>query len=161
MIDPKRRQRMRSNIVTIRLGCETKEEVYRSSSLGTITVPQRRTWTEKIAIPENGYNRVSLICPICNSCFGLKVYSKTRARLRKFYFASCFFAIAGCGILFGILADNSKGLMGYSIAAPFTIFTVWQLSNGIRRRFDASDLVSHAGGKIHRIYDEKKVIFPN
>jgi hypothetical protein len=152
---------MRSNTVTIRLGCETEQEVYRSSSLGAIKVPQRRTWLETIAIPENGYNRISLICPICGSCFGLKVRSNKRARLRKFYFASCFFAIAGCGILFGILAGNSQGFMGYSIAAPFTIFTVWQLSNGIRRRFDPSDLVSHAGGKIHRIYDDTKIIFPD
>jgi hypothetical protein len=123
-------------------------------------VPQRRTWTETITLPENGYTRISLICPICESWFELKVYSKTRARLRKFYFASCFFSIAVCGILLGILAGSSKGLMGYSIAVPFIVFTVWQLSNGIRRRFDASDLVSHAGGKIHRIYDEKKIIFP-
>jgi len=148
-------------MVTIRLGCETKEEVYRSPRLGPITVLRRRTWVETIAIPEKRYNKTNLVCPICHSVFRLKVYSKARARLRKFYFASCFFTIAASGIVFGVFAGSERGFLGYSIAAPFMFFTVWQLSNGIRGRFDPSDLMSHAGGKIHRIYDEKKVIFPD
>ena len=150
---------MRSDVVAIRIGCETKDEVYRSPSLGVITVPQRRTWIETIPVPKKGYNKLNLICPICDGHFGLKVCSQARARVRKFSFASCFFAIAGCGVLFGILPGGSKGPLGYSIGGLFAVFAVWQLSNGIRRRFDASDFVSHAGGKIHRIYDEQKITF--
>jgi hypothetical protein len=150
-----------SNMLTIRLGCETKKEVWRSPSLGVIRLTERKTWLETIAIPEKGYNKINILCPICHSPFRVKVYSKARARRRKFYFASCFFTIAACGIVFGAFAGSKKGFMGYSIAAPFVFFTVWQLSNAIRGRFDPSDIVSHAGGKIHRIYDEKKVIFPD
>jgi hypothetical protein len=91
----------------------------------------------------------------------VKVYSEQKARLRKYFFASCFFAIAACGILFGVAAGSKKGFMGYSIAAPFILFAVWQLSNAIRGRLDPSDVVSHARGKIHRIYDEKKLSFPH
>lgn len=150
---------MRSDVVAIKIGCLTRDEVYQSPSLGVITVPQPRTWIETIAIPKEGYNTLNLICPICDGHFGLKVYSKARTRVRKFCFAFCFFAIAGCGVLFGILAGGSKSLMGYSVAALFAVFAVWQLSNGIRRRFDASDFVSHAEGKIHRIYNEHKITF--
>jgi hypothetical protein len=148
-------------MVTVRLGCETREEIYRSPSLGTLTLPKRRTWEETLTIPEKGYNTINLVCPMCHSAFGVKVYSKAMARVRKFYFASCFFTIAASGIVFGVFAGVEKGFLGYSIAAPFMFFTVWQLSNGIRGRFDPSDLVSHARGKIHRIYDEKKIIFPD
>ena len=83
----------------------------------------------------------------------------SRARLRKLYFASCFLTIAACAVVFGILARSEKGFIGYSLAAPFVCFTVWQLLNVIRGRFDASDVVSHAQGKVHRIFDERKIKF--
>jgi hypothetical protein len=114
-----------------------------------------------LVIPEKGYNKINLFCPICHSPFELKARSKSKARLRKFYFAFCFFMIALCGIFFGVSAGGKKGFMGYSIATPFIFFAGWQLLNAIRERFDASDVLSHAQGKIHRIYDEKKVILPD
>ena len=152
---------MTPDTVTIRLGCDIKEEIYRSRRLGAVTLTRRRTWLETFAVPQKGHNKINLVCPTCHSPFAVKVYSRAKARLRKLYFASCFFAIAACGIAFGVWAGSEKGFMGYSIAAPFIIFAVWQLLNAIRGRFYPSDIVSHAGGKVHRIYDEKKVIFPD
>ncbi len=158
-LEIRRKEEITSHKVTIRLGCYTKREVYRSQSLGMITLTQGTTWLQTLVIPEKGYNKINLFCPICHSPFELKARSKSKARLRKFYFAFCFFMIALCGIFFGVSVGSKKGFMGYSIAAPFIFFAVWQLRNAIRERFDASDIFSHAQGKIHRIYDEKKVIF--
>jgi len=140
------------NAVTIALGCEIEEEVYRSPSLGTFTVTQPKTWTETFSVPEKGHDRIRLLCPICESPLEVKIYSKKVARLRKFYFAFCFFAIAACGILLGVSAGNEAGLIGCSLAAPFILFAAWQFLNAICGRFHASDIVSQMRGKIHRIY---------
>ena len=145
--------------VTIALGCEIEEEVYRSRSLGTFTLTRPKTWMETFLVPEEGYNKRKIVCPICASPFEVKVYSKQKARLRKFYFASCFLTIAACGILFGVFAGREEGFIGYSLAAPFILFAAWQFFNALRGRFDASDIVSHLRGKIHRIFDEKRLVF--
>ncbi len=155
------------NTVSILLGCEIEKEVYKSKSRGRITSTEYKTWRETFTLPEKGYERISLTCPICHRSFELRVFSISRARLRKLYFASCFLAIAACGIVFGVFAHGGKGeFMGYSLAAPFICFTVWQLRNVIRGKFDASDVVSHTVShtrvKLHRIFDERKgIIFPD
>ena len=146
--------------VSIRLGCKIEKEIYRSRSRGRMTLTQYERWRETLTVPEAGYNRTKLTCPTCHTFFEVKVYSKSRTRLRKLYFASCFFAIAACGIVLGVLAGSEKGFMVYSLAAPFICFAVWHLSNAIRGRFDASDVVCHARGKLHKIFDEQKIIFP-
>ena len=143
----------------IRFGCAIDKEVYRSRGRGRMTLLQYETWQERFTAPEKGYNKINLTCPICHSHFEVKVYSMPRARLRKLYFASCFLTIAACAIVFSILSHNEKGFIGYILAAPFVYFTVWQLLNVIRGRFDASDIVSHAQGKVHRIFDERKIKF--
>jgi len=124
-----------------------------------MTLPQYETWLEKFTAPEKGYNKIHLTCPICRSHFEVKVHSMSRARLRKLYFAACFLTIAACAGVFGILAPGEKGFLGYGLAAPFVYFTVWQLLNVSRGRFDASDIVSHSQGKVHRIFDERKIKF--
>ena len=78
------------------------------------------------------------------------------ARLRKFYFASMFFSIAIVGIIFGAFAGIERGFIGYSIGAVFTCFTLWQLFNAIRGKFDATDLVVQVQGKRHKIFDDKE-----
>jgi hypothetical protein len=158
-IETKRRQGITPITVTIRLGCEFKEEIYRSRRLGTIGMTQRKTWLERFAVPEKGYKKRNLVCPICHSAFEMKVYSKAKARRRKLYFASCFIMIATCGIAFGVYAGREKGLMGYSMAAPFILFAAWQLLNAIRGRFDPSDVVCHVRGRTHRIYGDRKISF--
>jgi len=140
------------NAVTIALGCEIEEEVYRSPSLGTFTVTQPKTWIETFSVPEKGHDSIRLLCPICDSPFEVKIYSKQMARLRKLYFASCFFGIAACGILLGVSAGSEEGLIGCSLAAPFILLAAWQFLNAISGRFEAGDIVSHMRGKIHRIY---------
>ncbi len=148
--------------VSIRLGCEIEKVIYESRGRGKITSTQYKTWRETFTVPEEGYNKINLTCPICHSSFEVKVYSKSKARLRKLYFASCFLTIAACGIVFAVFAHREKkGFIGYSLAAPFICFTVWQLLNVVRGRFDASDVVSHARGKVHKIFDERKIIFPD
>jgi hypothetical protein len=124
-----------------------------------MTLLQYETWQERLTAPEKGYNKINLTCPICHSHFEVKVYSMSRARLRKLYFASCFLTIAACAVVLNILAPSEKGFLFYSLAAPFVYFTVWQLFNVILGRFDASDIVSHAQGKVHRIFDERKIKF--
>ena len=154
-------RRVTSNKVSIRLGCEIEKEAYESRGRGKIALTQYETWRETFTIPEKGYNKVNLTCPICHSSFEVKVYTKSKARLRKLCFATCFLTIATCGIVFGVFSHSEKGFIGYSLAAPFICFTAWQLLNVIRGRFDASDIVSHARGKVHRIFDERKIIFPD
>jgi hypothetical protein len=138
-----------------------QKEIYRSRVMGTMRLGQHETWQEKLTVPEKGHTKTNITCPVCHASFQVKVYSKSRARLRKLFFASCFFAIAACGIVFGVFAGREKGFIGYSLAAPFGLFTVWQLVNAIRERFDPSDVVSHAQGKVHRIFGERKIIFPS
>jgi hypothetical protein len=138
-----------------------QEEIYRSPGRGAMTLGQHEAWQEKLTVPEKGHTKTHITCPVCHASFQVKVYSKSRARLRKLFFASCFFAIAACGIVFGVFAGREKGFIGYSLAAPFGLFTVWQLVNAIRERFDPSDVVSHAQGKVHRIFDEQKIRLPD
>jgi len=154
-------QKMTPHKVSIRLGCVFEKDVYRSPVRGTMTLAQHETWQETFTVPEKGYTKTSITCPVCHAPFQVKVCSKSKARLRKLFFASCFFAIAACGIVFGVFAGGEKGYIGYSLAAPFGFFTVWQLVNAIRGRFDPSDVVSHARGKVHRIFDEQKITFPD
>jgi hypothetical protein len=151
--DTEQRRETTPITVSIRLGCEIEKEIYRSRGRGRMTLTQCETWQETFTVPEEGYNKINLTCPICHGPFEVRVYSKSKARLRKLYFAACFLTIAACGIVFGVLAGSEKGFMGYSLAAPFICFTVWQLLDVIRGRFDASDVVSHARGKVHRILD--------
>ena len=158
-IETKQRHGRTPITVTIRLGCESKEEVCRSRRLGAIRTTQRQTWLERLAVPEKGYKKKNLVCPICHSPFEVKVYSKAKARGRKLYFASCFMMIAACGIVFGVYAGREKGFMGYSIAAPFILFAAWQLLDAIRGKLDPGDVVCHARGMIHRIYGDRKVTF--
>jgi hypothetical protein len=138
------------------LGCETEQEIYRSRGRGRLTLTQYKTWQQPFIVPDERYNRINLTCPICHHPFGVKVFSKSKARLRKLCVASCFLIIAACAILFGVLAHGEKGFMGYSLAVPFICFTVWQLSDVIRGRLDASDVVFHMGGKVHKVFDGGK-----
>ena len=96
--------------------------------------------------------------PTCHNSFEVKVYSKSKARLRKFYFASIFFAIAIVGIIFGAFAGMERGFIGYSIGAVFICFTLWQSLNAILGKYDATDLVVLTQGKRHKIFDEKEAM---
>lgn len=144
---------------SVRFGCAIEREVYRSRGRGRMTLPQYEMWLETFTAPEKGYNKINITCPICRGHFEVKVHSLSRARLRKLYFASCFLTIAACAGVFGILAPGEKSFLGYGLAAPFVYFAVWQLFNVFRGRFDASDIVSHSQGKVHRIFDERKIEF--
>jgi len=150
---------MTPKTVSIRFGCMFQKEIYRGPVRGTMTLGQHETWQERLSVPEKGYTKTNITCPVCHASFQVKVYSKSKARLRKLFFASSFFAIAACGIVFGVFAGRGKGFMGYSLAVPFGLFTVWQLVNAIRGRFDPSDIVSHAKGKVHRIFGDQKITF--
>ena len=150
---------IKPNRVSIKFGCAIKQEVYRSQARGRVTLTQYKSWQETFTVPEGGYNKIKLFCPMCHNPFEVRVYSMSGARLRKLYFASCFFIIAAGVIVLGVLAGSKTGFMGYSLSAPFIFFTVWQLSNVIRGRFDPSDVVSHSLGKVHRVFDEHKIIF--
>ena len=124
-----------------------------------MTLAQHETWQETFTLPEKGSSKTNITCPVCQASFQVKVYSPSKARLRKLFFGSCFFAIAACGVIFGVLAGRGKGYIGYSLAAPFGFFTLWQVANVVRGRFDPSDLVCHSRGKVHRIFDEHKITF--
>jgi len=89
----------------------------------------------------------------------MRVYSKSKARLRKILFAFSFFAVAAGGIVLGVWGGHKTAFMGFSLAAPFMVFAVWQLLNVIRGRFNPSDIVAHARGKVHRIFDDQKITF--
>jgi len=158
-IETKERPERAPIAVTIRLGCEFKEEICQSRRLGAIKVTQRQTWLERLAVPDKGHRRRRLVCPICHSAFEVKVYSKATARRRKLYSGSCFIMIATCGILWGVYGGHEKGFMGYSLAAPFILFAAWQWRDAIRGRFDPGDVVGHGGGAIHRIYGDRKFTF--
>ena len=138
-----------------------QKDVYQSPVRGTMTLTQHETWQETFSLPEKGYTKTNIICPVCHESFQVKVYSASKARLRKLFFASCFFAIAACGIVLGVFAGRGKGYIGYSLAAPFGLFALWQLANVIRGRFHPSDLVSHGQGKVHRIFDDHTITFPD
>lgn len=144
--------------VSIELGCETEQEICQSRGRGTLTSGRYKTWQETFTLPEKGFNREDIVCPMCRSPFQLRVYSESKARLRKLYFASCFLAIAACAIVFGIFNEGKMAFMGYSIAAPYVLFSLWQLFGVVRQRFDASDFVSHARGKVHRILGLGKIV---
>lgn len=148
------------NTVSIRFGCKIEEEIYRSPSRGRLTLGHYKTWRETFTVPDEGYKEINLTCPICHSSFVVRVYNTSKARLRKLYFDSCFIAIASGALVLGVFAPTGKGFLGYYLAAPFICFAVWQLLSVIRGRFDASDVVSQVRGKVHRIFDEHKIIFP-
>ena len=149
--------------VPIKLGCGIEKELYESrTGRGKATLTQYETWREMLTVPGEGTEIVELTCPTCHNCFEVKVYSNSKARHRKLCFASIFFAIAMVAIIFGAFAGRERGFIGYSIGAVFIYFTLWQSLNAIRGKFDATDLVTHARGKRHRIFDEKEAItFPD
>ena len=145
------------NTVSIKLGCGIVKEIYEGrAGRGKATLTQYETWRETLTVPGEGTERVELTCPTCHNSFEVKVYSKSKARCRKFYFASIFFGIAIVGIIFGAFAGMERGFIGYSIGAVFICFTLWQSLNAIRGKFDVTDLVVHAQGKRHKIFDEKE-----
>ena len=145
------------NTVSIKLGCEIVKELYEDrTGRGKAALTQYETWQETLTVPGQGTEIVELTCPTCNSSFEVKVHSKAKARRRKFYFASIFFAIAIVGIVFGAFSGMKSGFIGYCIGAIFIYFTLWQSINSIRGKFDATDIVVHARGKRHKIFDEKE-----
>ena len=148
------------NTVSIELGCGIEKELYEDrTGRGKATLTQYETWQETLTVPGEGTERVELTCPTCHNSFEVIVHSKSKARRRKLYFASIFFAIAMIGIIFGAFAGWERGFMGYSIGSVFIYFTLWQSLNAIRGKFDATDLVTHARGKRHRIFCEKQIKF--
>ena len=145
------------NSVSIKLGCGIVKELFEGrAGRGKAELTQYETWRETLTLPEKGTERVELTCPTCNNTFEIKVYSKSKARLRKFYFTFIFFAIAMVGIIFGAFAGMERGFLGYCIGAVFICFTLWQSINAIRGKFDATDLVVQVRGKRHKIFDEKE-----
>ena len=161
--DTRKTEQIMLNTVSIKLGCGIEKELYEGrTGRGRATLTQYETWRETLTVPGEGTERVELTCPTCHNSFEVKVHSKSKARLRKLCFASIFFAIATVGIIFGAFAGRERGFIGYSIGAVFIYFTLWQSFNAIRGKFDATDLVVHARGKCHRIFDEKDAItFPD
>ena len=145
--------------LSIMLGCMDQTAVYRSRGRGRFAIPEHKTWRHSFRVPEHGHNKDSITCPFCHGSFQLSVYSKSKARIRKAMFVSSFFAVAACGIVLGVFAGGRTAFVGLSLAAPFVIFAVWQLLNVFRGKFDPSDIVAHARGKVHRIYDDHKITF--
>lgn len=139
------------------MGCGIVKELYEDrTGRGKATLTQYETWRETLTVPGEGTERVELTCPTCNNSFEIKVHSKSKARRRKFYFATIFSAIAVLGIIFGAFAGTERGFIGYSVGALFICFTLWQSINAIRGKIDATDLVVHTRGKQHKIFDEKE-----
>ncbi len=151
------------NTVSIKLGCAIEKELYEGrSGRGRAVLTKYETWRETLTVPDQGSGKIELNCPLCHKSFEVRVYSKSRARLRKLSFGSIFFTIAMGGILFGAFAGQERGFIGFGIGALFIYFTLWQSLNAIRGRFDATDLVTQARGKRHKIFDEKEAIrFPD
>ena len=134
-----------------------RKEVYRSASRGRVGLAQDKAWSQSFTVPEKGHTRTNVRCPVCHAVFQMKVHSKAKARMRKFYFAASFFAVAAVALGLGVYAGKGKGFMVLSLSAPFIIFSLWQLRNALGGRFDPSDLITHAGGKVHRIFDDHKI----
>ena len=145
--------------VSIRLGCMIRQEMYRSGSRGRMALAHHKAWTQSFTIPEKKFTVTNVRCPVCKSVYQVKVYSKAKARMRKCFFASCFFFIAASAAGLGFYAEKGKGLLALSLAVPFIIFGLWQLLNALRGRLDPSDLITHARGKVHRIFDDRKISF--
>lgn len=143
--------------VSIRLACMFRKEIYRSGSRGRMALAHHKAWSQLFTVPEKGYNMASVRCPVCREVFHVKVFCKPKARLRKFCFAFCFFAIAAGGTVLGLYAGKRKGFVALSLVAPFVFFSLWQLLNAFRGRLDPSDLITHARGKVHRIFDDHKI----
>jgi hypothetical protein len=124
-----------------------------------MALAHHKAWSQSFTIPEKGFTVSTVRCPICQSVFQVKVYSKAKARMRKFFFAACFFVIAAIASGLGLYAGKGKGLFALSLAVPFFVFGLWQLLNALRGRLDPSDLMTHARGKVHRIFDDRKISF--
>jgi hypothetical protein len=116
-----------------------------------------KAWSQSFTVPGKGYTMATVRCPVCQAVYQVKVYSKAKARMRKYYFASCFFAIAAGAVFLGLYAGKQKGFVALSLAAPFVFFSLWQFLNALRGRLDPSDLITHARGKAHRIFDDHKI----
>jgi hypothetical protein len=132
---------------------------YRSRGRGKYAILEHKTWRHACRAPAHGHKEDNVTCPFCHGFFQVRIYSKSKARLRKILFAFSFFAVAVCGVTLGLVAGRRTTFMGLSLAAPFMVFSAWQFLNGIRGKFDPSDMVSHARGKVHRIYDDHKITF--
>jgi hypothetical protein len=144
--------------VSILFGCMDQTAVFRSRGRG-MAMPERKTWRHACIVPEHNHQEDRVACPFCHKVFQIRVYSESKARRRKIGFAAAFFAVAAGAIALGALAGRKTAFMGAGLAAPFLIFAVWQGLNVIRRRFDPGDIVSHARGKVHRIYNDRQIIF--
>jgi hypothetical protein len=129
-------------------------EQYRSPSLGRVKSIGCNTWLEEMKIPDAGHETVFVDCPECRARFLVKVRSWRRALYKKLFVVASFLFIALFIILFARYATKKSTLLGYSLASPFVLLAFWHLVNAMRGKFSPSDVVSHAGGRVHRILDE-------
>jgi hypothetical protein len=147
--------------ISIMLGCMGEKEVCRTRGRGRIIMLHHKTWRQTFRVPDKGNRGYNVVCPFCDGFFQVRVYSKIKARFRKIFFASSFFSIAASGIVLGVFAGRKTGFLALALAAPFMCFAIWQLFNIIRGSFDPSDMVTHGRGKVHRIFDDRKITFPD
>ena len=139
------------------MGCSIEKELYEGrAGRGKATLTQYETWRETLTVPGEGTDRVEVTCPICNHSFEVNIHSTPKARRRKLCSASIFLAIALVGVMFGAFAGTERGFIGYGIGALFLFFTLWQAIDAFSGKFDATDLVTYARGRRHRIFDDKQ-----
>jgi len=122
-------------------------------------VSDHKTWRQTFAVPEQGNALAKVKCPTCGALFELKVFSEHGARFRKLGFAWWFFVISAVGIVSGVSLGAKKGLFAVTISAPFLVLGVRHLVDALRGQFYPSDLVCHTKGKVHRIFDDHKIMF--
>jgi hypothetical protein len=129
-------------------------EQYKSPSLGRVKSVGCNTWLEEIKIPDDGQEIVFVDCPECRARFLVKVRSRRRTLSKKLFVVASFLFIALFIIVFVRYATKKGTLLGYSLASPFVLLALWHFVNAMRGKFSPSDVVSHAGGRVHRILDE-------
>ena len=140
--------------ILVRFGCMFEVAQYKSRSLGHVKSLGLQTWVERLSIPQTGHRIVPLVCPVCRGGFLVKVRSRKRTLYKKYFVSACFLSIALAAIIFSILAPKGNRLFGFGLAAPFLILFLWHIVNAFRGKFSPNDIVTHAGGKVHRILDE-------
>ena len=140
--------------IRVRFGCMFQVAQYKSRGLGYVKSLGVQTWVERLAIPETGNRVVPLVCPVCGRGFLVKVRSRKQTLYKKYFVSGCFLSIALAATTFTVLTPDGNRLFGFGLASPFFILSLWHLVNALRGKLTPNDVVSHAGGKVHRILDE-------
>lgn len=140
--------------ILVRFGCMLQVAQYKSPSMGHVKSGGVRIWVERLSIPDKEYRLVPLVCPICRGGFLVKVRSSRRTLYRKYFVSAFFLAIGLAAMVFSLLTPKGNRLFGFGLASPFLILSMWHIVNALRGKLSPNDILTHAGGKVHRILDE-------